>query len=138
MQSIPRRDFLRISNQIILSLAGLLGIGALVRFLGYQSQHTITKEFDLGSANDYPSGSRTVLADIPALLNHDTQGFAAFSLICPHLGCTVESISEGFECPCHGSQFDRTGTVYRGPASMNLRPLRVVENEAGHLILYTE
>lgn len=37
---------------------------------------------------------------------------------CPHLGCRVswcESAGE-FECPCHGSSFNRAGEVRTGPA----------------------
>lgn len=37
---------------------------------------------------------------------------------CPHLGCKVpwcDSSSE-FECPCHGSVFNRIGEYRRGPA----------------------
>ena len=89
-------------------------------------------------ATDFPPTTQTVLVDIPALVIHDENGFLAISLVCPHLGCTVEQKPNGFECPCHGSQFDHKGTVFRGPATTNLRPLRVDENDAGHLILYLE
>jgi Rieske Fe-S protein len=45
----------------------------------------------------------------------------ALSLVCTHLGCTVNVTPDGLSCPCHGSSFDRTGRVLRGPAD---RPLR--------------
>jgi cytochrome b6-f complex iron-sulfur subunit len=37
---------------------------------------------------------------------------------CPHLGCRVPSCdsSQWFECPCHGSQYNRVGEKKAGPA----------------------
>jgi Rieske Fe-S protein len=34
----------------------------------------------------------------------------AFTTICPHLGCSVARTDTGFLCPCHGGQFDTSGT----------------------------
>lgn len=44
------------------------------------------------------------------------------SSICTHLGCVVPwNASENkFMCPCHGSQYDATGKVVRGPAPLSL------------------
>jgi Rieske Fe-S protein len=37
---------------------------------------------------------------------------------CTHLGCPVSWVAADnrFECPCHGSQFNRNLSVYHGPA----------------------
>ena len=37
---------------------------------------------------------------------------------CPHLGCRVPQCvsSQWFECPCHGSQYNRVGEKKGGPA----------------------
>jgi Rieske Fe-S protein len=36
---------------------------------------------------------------------------------CTHEGCVVSVFAQPhFECPCHGSRFDWTGQVARGPA----------------------
>jgi cytochrome b6-f complex iron-sulfur subunit len=42
--------------------------------------------------------------------------------VCTHLGCVVPwNVSENkFMCPCHGSQYDSTGKVVRGPAPLSL------------------
>ena len=42
----------------------------------------------------------------------------ALSWKCPHLGCRVPwcESSEEFECPCHGSVFNRVGEYREGPA----------------------
>lgn len=43
--------------------------------------------------------------------------------ICTHLGCIPiahEGDYDGFFCPCHGSQYDSSGRIRRGPAPSNL------------------
>jgi ubiquinol-cytochrome c reductase iron-sulfur subunit len=42
---------------------------------------------------------------------------------CTHLGCVPlghEGAFHGWQCPCHGSVFDTSGRVRRGPAPVNL------------------
>jgi cytochrome b6-f complex iron-sulfur subunit len=45
-------------------------------------------------------------------------GVVALYQKCPHLGCRVPecSTSQWFECPCHGSQYNRVGEKKGGPA----------------------
>ncbi len=45
-------------------------------------------------------------------------GIVALYQKCPHLGCRVPECksSQWFECPCHGSQFNRIGEKKGGPA----------------------
>jgi len=42
--------------------------------------------------------------------------------VCTHLGCVVpwNNGENRFICPCHGSQYDNTGKVVRGPAPLSL------------------
>ncbi len=40
--------------------------------------------------------------------------------ICTHLGCIPNRKGEGWMCPCHGSLYDNSGRVKRGPAPANL------------------
>lgn len=41
----------------------------------------------------------------------------ALTTVCTHQACTVSNVSNGvFTCPCHGSQYDPSGRVVRGPA----------------------
>ena len=125
MPETNRRDFLKLATTGLLTASGILGLGAVIRYLGYQNEAETITEFDLGAAGDYPPGSRTVLADIPALLVHAEDGFHALGLTCTHLGCTVETSETGFICPCHGSEYDSEGRVLTGPAPRPLPQLRV-------------
>ena len=45
-------------------------------------------------------------------------GLVALYQKCPHLGCRVPwcGSSQWFECPCHGSQYNRVGEKRAGPA----------------------
>jgi Rieske Fe-S protein len=55
----------------------------------------------------------------------DEQGkLHEFSAVCPHLGCIVQWSAEEktWDCPCHGSRFDKLGNVTNGPANKNLAP----------------
>ena len=52
----------------------------------------------------------------------------ALSLICTHLGCTVNVSAENLTCPCHGSVFDRDGKVLKGPSDKPLKRLEIEEH----------
>jgi cytochrome b6-f complex iron-sulfur subunit len=125
MPDLSRRDFLKITTNALLGVGGLLGLGGLIRFLSYEPPPPPPKRIEVGLKSNYPLGSRTVLANIPALLIHDENGFNALSLICTHLGCTVEAKAEEFACPCHGSRYDINGKVTLGPAAEALEQLKV-------------
>ena len=122
----------------LLTLSGLLGLGGLLRFLSFQSQPPAPTEFVLGAPADYAPGSRTLLPQVPALLVRNATGFTALSLVCPHLGCTVDPQTEGFACPCHGSRFDLEGKLRRGPATQGLTSLRLETAADGKLHVFTK
>lgn len=50
-----------------------------------------------------------------------------YSANCPHLGCVVafDEVEQTWDCPCHGSRFDRFGRVIVGPANRDLAPARM-------------
>ena len=136
MSNLSRRDFLKLARNGLLWLSAALGLAGLVRFLDYEPNPAPQTEFDLGPAANYPPGSRTLLANVPAMLIHTENGFSAFSLTCTHLGCTVDQLKDEFVCPCHGSHFDLDGQLLHGPAAKPLASLRIERTEAGKLILH--
>jgi cytochrome b6-f complex iron-sulfur subunit len=60
----------------------------------------------------------------------------ALNAVCTHLGCVVpwNRAQKKFMCPCHGSQYDSTGKVVRGPAPLSLA-LAHVGDDAGTVTL---
>jgi cytochrome b6-f complex iron-sulfur subunit len=137
MNRLTRRDFLKLAMRSLLAGSGLLGLGMLVRYLGYQGGRLPQTEFDIGVVDNFPLGSHTRLVSPPAMLLHTESGFSALSLICTHLGCTLEQQGDGYACPCHGSRFAGDGQVQKGPAVKPMTVFRVEVNQAGHVILFT-
>ena len=135
--NVSRRDFLKLTTNALIALSGILGIGGLIRYLSYQYDPSPQSDFDIGLATNYPRNSRTIVASVPAIVIHDDEGLHAVSLTCSHLGCTIEERNFGFECPCHSSRYDLNGVVLKGPATADLRKLRVEKTEDGNLHVFT-
>jgi glycine/D-amino acid oxidase-like deaminating enzyme/nitrite reductase/ring-hydroxylating ferredoxin subunit len=47
------------------------------------------------------------------------------SAVCAHLGCIVSwnSLEKTWDCPCHGSRYDKYGQVINGPAKSGLKKI---------------
>lgn len=80
---------------------------------------------------ELPSGGmkRFHIRGGPAVVINSKDGYAAFSLVCSHLGCLVkwEGDKNEFVCPCHGAKFDAQGNVISGPPPKGLEKLTVEE-----------
>ncbi|SFC90125.1 Rieske (2Fe-2S) protein [Streptomyces aidingensis] len=88
----------------------------------------------LVSSDQVPGGGGVVLADREIVVTRDASGTVrAFSAVCTHAGCLVDSVSGGtINCPCHGSAFDAgTGSPVSGPAGAPLSPVPVQEIDGG-------
>jgi Rieske Fe-S protein len=81
-------------------------------------------------AADIPIGSGKVFPDAQTVITQPKKGqFKAFSAVCTHQGCLVDTVTNTINCPCHGSKFSITdGSVVNGPASRPL-PARTVKVE---------
>ena len=57
-----------------------------------------------------------------ALYRDDHGALHECSAVCPHLGCIVawNDTEKTWDCPCHGSRFDKLGKAIMGPANTNL------------------
>jgi cytochrome b6-f complex iron-sulfur subunit len=66
--------------------------------------------------------AKKVSTYVPPLLAGMDQGYVALFQKCVHLGCRVPwcATSQWFECPCHGSKYNRVGEKRGGPAPRGL------------------
>ena len=71
-------------------------------------------------------------------LLHAPGGIIAAYRKCTHLGCTVPFSTEKdlFECPCHGSRYDkRTAVVLKSPAPKPLQLFHITQSPKGALVV---
>ena len=61
----------------------------------------------------------------------------AFSMRCTHLGCMLNygAVSQRFQCPCHGSVFDRWGKWVSGPAKKDLLRVPFAKKENKDIVV---
>lgn len=134
---LNRRDFLAKSALAAASAAGLAALAGC-------GDGQIGPPLPRSNSSDptLPAGGPVTvkLSDFPALatvgvlvaidseravMRTGDSAFAGLSMICTHELCLTGISSTGFDCPCHGSRFSRTGTVINGPASRPLHALGV-------------
>ena len=80
---------------------------------------------DVGSDNEIARGSGAIVRSglQKIAVYRDEQGtLHKCSAVCPHLKCIVgwNSTEKTWDCPCHGSRFDKFGKVINGPANSDL------------------
>lgn len=132
--NIPRRDFLSLAGVAALWTTLGASLLALLRFLSFTPPDE-SNTFTLEMPEAYPIGVFTPVADGRAFIARDDRGLYAIIAACTHLGCLVESQVDGFQCPCHGSRFDRDGDVTRGPAERSLVRAMLALDSAGRIVL---
>lgn len=91
---------------------------------------------------EYPkdalSKAQTVYGEQASVYAGLEAGVIALYQKCPHLGCRVPECksSQWFECPCHGSQYNRVGEKKGGPAPRGMDHFGVAINN-GVLVIDT-
>jgi cytochrome b6-f complex iron-sulfur subunit len=92
--------------------------------------------------NPYPRDAvakAKAISAYSAVLEGYQQGVVALYQKCVHLGCRVPwcKTSQWFECPCHGSQYNRVGEKKGGPAPRGLDRFPV-SVEGGQVVVDTK
>jgi glycine/D-amino acid oxidase-like deaminating enzyme/nitrite reductase/ring-hydroxylating ferredoxin subunit len=86
------------------------------------------KPGEVGSAEQIPAGGGAVMRDglgMVAVYRDEKGAIHRTSAVCNHLGCIVHwnAADSTWDCPCHGSRFDKLGKVINGPANKDLAPV---------------
>lgn len=139
--SIERRRFLELGTSA-LAAAGLSGCAALIVTHVIPEAGTVRlrlRDFpQLGRPGGFvriqPQGAATPLY----VLTLDDGEHVVLSPVCTHLGCLVNVEGSRLACPCHGSLFDRTGRVVRGPAEQPLQRFSAAVSPQGELLIRLE
>jgi glycine/D-amino acid oxidase-like deaminating enzyme/nitrite reductase/ring-hydroxylating ferredoxin subunit len=90
-------------------------------WLGYHSAQAI-RDLPYGSGTIISKGLRKI-----AVYRDETGGCNFMSAKCPHLNGVVHwnSAEKSWDCPCHGSRFDRYGSVIEGPSVSDLATIHI-------------
>ncbi|GII96598.1 Rieske (2Fe-2S) protein [Sinosporangium siamense] len=90
----------------------------------------------LAKTADIPEGGGKIFAGEKVVVTQPTPGeFKAFSASCTHQGCTVASVADTINCPCHGAKFNiADGSVVNGPAKKPL-PVREIKVDGESILL---
>ncbi len=126
-QGSSRREMIAVGSAFgLMGLAAAGTGGALFKFMFPVVSYGTPQKF-LVSVDDLPDvGDELIFEDQKTVLRrHSETEVAAISLVCTHLGCTVDRVETGFQCPCHGSQYDVDGLVVGGPAPKTLPWLEI-------------
>ncbi len=96
------------------------------------SGNTITVNLNTSTTEGLKNSGGWLLVNAAQVIvvNVDGSTIRAFSSVCTHQGCSTNwAFSSGlFECTCHGSRFNTSGQVVRGPAASNLPEYSVNRN----------
>jgi len=82
----------------------------------------------LATTAEIPVGGGKIFTTQKIVITQPKAGtFDAFTAICTHLGCTVNTVADGtIDCPCHGSKFSISdGSVVNGPATAPLARINI-------------
>lgn len=134
-----RRELLTLGSAFgVMGFAALGTGGALFKYMFPVVSYGTPQKF-LVPIEELPDvGDELIFDDMKVVLRRQTDTeVAAISLVCTHLGCTVNRVETGFQCPCHGSQYDTDGIVVGGPAPKTLPWLEIKLVPGGQLEIDT-
>ena len=126
-EPVTRRDMLGLVSLWSAGSAMLFALFGMLRLPKAAVLSSPSKRFRVVLPDTLVPGQAFAPAGRNVALFRDQAGVFAISRVCTHLGCIVKPIEEGFECPCHGSRYDRDGLVTKGPAPRPLQWLEIKE-----------
>ncbi|HEX7412069.1 MAG TPA: ubiquinol-cytochrome c reductase iron-sulfur subunit [Bacteroidales bacterium] len=128
-ENLNRRKFFVAAGNAAIGIAALGSLGVTLDFLAPKVLLELPRRFVIGMLATMQPNTVLFDAEHRLIVFRDKQGyFYALSAVCTHLGCIVEWKETGIPgypegviaCPCHGSIFNKTGDVIRGPAPRSL------------------
>ncbi len=60
-----------------------------------------------------------------SIFRNEDNSYSALYMRCTHQGTELQVFGDRLQCPAHGSEFTKNGTVQNGPADKNLRSFPV-------------
>jgi cytochrome b6-f complex iron-sulfur subunit len=147
-RGISRRLLLRWTGWgLLLALIGQWLYGFVLGFFWPKKTGAFGGDVTAGNVNDFQVGDVVRVQEGRFYLSRVPEGFVALWWKCPHLGCTVpwkpedpteDAIKDKgrFNCPCHGSIYDRYGQIIRGPAPRPMDAFKV-RIEGGKVVVAT-
>lgn len=130
-----RRSFLTLLTGSALVAAGAATGAASLVYLRPRVTYGPPSRLSVGRPDGFTSGTQVAMPDAKLVIRRQGNRFAAISTVCSHLGCTVAPTETGFDCPCHGSQYDERGDVIGGPAPKSLAWFKVTLAPNGELVV---
>jgi cytochrome b6-f complex iron-sulfur subunit len=134
-KGVSRRDFLGLASIGAVILSSLTVLAGIFRTTKANVYYEESRKFKIGKPEEFPTGTVKKLDDKKVFISADTDGLYAISSECTHLGCIVHATEDGFQCPCHGSKFNKNGKVTDGPAPRNLPWLKIDRHMDGNLVV---
>jgi len=127
---LSRHDFIKLG----LAAIGAAWAGTFVQSRLFPSKQPEAKPVSFPLAELPVGGSRQIIyGGLPVMVLRTPESIKAFSMICTHLGCTIEwqADQSEFYCPCHDGRFDQFGEVTAGPPPVPLEKfsVQVVDNQ---------
>lgn len=136
----------RMSRRSFLALLGLgVGIGAMqlvgasvLGFLYPNAMKIPPSIFSIGRPEEVTAHDGKVFVTKQKIFVESLSGKVRVqTAVCTHLGCTVNMVPTGYQCPCHGSTYDKLGQNTGGPAPRPLVFFHVFKGASGDLMVDT-
>jgi Rieske Fe-S protein len=129
---MERRKFLS-------KLSVLYSAAMLTSLFGCEHQEEVDQTLrgvSLGAVTTFAQGVTELAMYRVAVIRYGSE-LRVVSLVCPHQSCIVKPlVGGGYQCPCHGSEFNEDGSPETGPAQQPLSWIRAEISQSSEVIIY--